>query len=71
MRHEKIIKARRGRNLRTPELGELSGIELERMIDIEVGVVTPTGQELLAIAEALGTTIADILGLPIRMRKVS
>ena len=68
-RHEKIIKARRGANLRTPELGELSGIELDRMIDIEMGVVKPTGDELLAIADALDTTIADILGLPVRTRR--
>ena len=69
MRHEKIIKARRDRNLRTPELGELANIELERIIDIEMGVVKPTGDEFLSIAEALNTTIADILGLPIRTRR--
>ena len=69
MRHEKIIKARRDANLRTPELGELANIELERMIDIEMGLVKPTGDELLSIAEALNTTIADILGLPIRTRR--
>ena len=68
-RHETIIKARRDRNLRTPELAELvSDIELERIIDIEMGVVQPTGDELLAIAKALNTTIADLLGLPIRIR---
>ena len=65
-RHEKIIKARRDQNLRTPEFGELANIELERMIDIEMGVVKPTDDELLSIAEALDTTIADLLGLPIR-----
>ena len=58
MRHEKIIKARRDRNLRTPELGELANIKLNRMIDIEMGVVKPTGDELFAIAEAMNTTIA-------------
>ena len=52
MRHEKIIKARRDANLRTPD-GELANIELERIIDIEMGVVTPTGTELFSIAEAL------------------
>ena len=69
MRHEKIIKARRDRNLRTPELGELANIELDRIIDIEIGVVKPTGTELFSIAEALNTTIADLLGLPIRTRR--
>ena len=69
MRHEKIIKARKDRNLRTPELAELTNIDFVRMIDIEMGVVKPTGDELLSIAEALDTTIADILGLPIRRRK--
>ena len=68
MRHEKIIKARRDKNLRVSELGELAFIELKRIIDIEMGVVKPTGDELLAIAEALNTTIADILGLPVRTR---
>ena len=69
-RHETIIKARRDKNLRTPELAELvSDIELERIIDIEMGVVKPTGDELLSIAKALDTTIADLLGLPIRIRK--
>ena len=58
MRHEKIIKARRDRNLRTPELSELANIKLNRMIDIEMGVVKPTGDELFAIAEAMNTTIA-------------
>ena len=58
MRHEKIIKARRDKNLRVSELGELAFIELKRIIDIEMGVVKPTGDELLAIAEALNTTIA-------------
>ena len=58
MRHEKIIKARRDRNLRTPELSELANIRLNRMIDIEMGVVKPTGDELFAIAEAMNTTIA-------------
>ena len=68
-RHEKIIKARRDQNLRTPELAELvSDIELERIIDIEMGVVQPTGDEFLSIAKALNTTIADLLGLPIRIR---
>ena len=64
--HEKIIKARRYRNLRTPELGELANIDLKRIIDIEMGTVKPTGDELLAIAKALETTIADMLSLPIR-----
>lgn len=66
MRNEKIIKARRDANLRTPELGDLVNIELTRIIDIEMGTVKPTSDELLAIAEALDTTIADIFGLPIR-----
>ena len=58
MRHEKIIKARRDKTLRVSELGELAFIELKRIIDIEMGVVKPTGDELLSIAEALNTTIA-------------
>ena len=66
MRHEKIIKARRDAGLRTPELGERANIDLKRIIDIEMGTVKPTGEELLAIAKALETTIADMLGLPIR-----
>ena len=66
--HEKIIKARRGENLRVSELGELANIDLKRMIDIEMGVVKPTGTELFSIAKALNTTIADLMGLPIRMR---
>ena len=54
--------------LRVPELAELANLDLKRFIDIEMGTVKPTSGELRAIAEALNTTIADILGLPIRLR---
>ena len=66
MRHEQIIRARRNAGLKVPELSELANIKATRIVDIELGSVKPTGNELLAIAEALNTTIADILDLPVR-----
>ena len=66
--HEKIKKARMEAGLRLHELAELANLDLIRFVDIEMGTVKPTSGELRAIAEALNTTIADILGLPIRVR---
>ena len=65
---EKIMKARLSAGLRLHELAELANLDLIRFVDIEMGTVKPTSGELRAIAEALNTTIADILGLPIRVR---
>ena len=64
----KIKKARLDSKLRLHELAELANLDLIRFVDIEMGTVKPTSGELRAIAEALNTTIADILGLPIRVR---
>ena len=63
-----VKKARLDKKMPIGELASKINMKLRYVVDIERGQVTTDANMKFRIAHALGTTIADLCGLPIRVR---
>lgn len=62
----RLKEFRKGRGLSLEQLAEMSGVSRSAISKIERGEVTPTTSNLAKLAEALGTTFAELMSRPSR-----
>lgn len=60
---EKLREIRKKRGLTLPKLADMVGVTQFSIIRWERGTTSPTSEKLIALADALGVTPNDLLGV--------